>query len=429
MRSNETMTISRREEEVVDCEKFESLLIDELYGELDEVTSAAVRRHAAGCARCGALLSGLRATRKVAALPVEEPSSDLEDRILSAVREQQKVLPFRARFATALSRAGAWAMRPQTAMAAVFLVVIGTSFVLVESRKQTMSAGAYSRQRFDSEGAPAPGAPAAMATAAASAFAFDERETAFAHGVEEKRDLPGRAMPTTVAANEIADLEKDKSLDDARLATRNAEISKKELPTNAGPIGGVDLTTTTGTEQQGLARAGGGGSAGNSANGPMAQSQAPYGSGGVSFGSAKQLYDQQRYDEAKAQWNALAPTDPNAALWAARAEKAKNGCGAAVPLFDALRGRAPIGNDATLEAARCYRALGNSDAARARYASLANTSYATTAQTELDAMTPSAVAARKAAPAQHQQAQATATAPAAPQAKPAERKAGAADGY
>jgi hypothetical protein len=415
----------------VDCEKFESLLIDELYGELDEVTSAAVRRHAAGCARCGALLSGLRATRKVAALPVEEPSSDLEDRILSAVREQQKVLPFRARFATALSRAGAWAMRPQTAMAAVFLVVIGTSFVLVESRKQqTLSAGAYAQQRFDSEGAPVQaGAPSPMATAAASAFAFDERETAFAHGVEEKRDVPGRPLPTTIAANEMADLEKDKNADDARLATRSGESEKKELlPTNAGPIGGLD-TTTAAERGQGRAAggAGGGGSTGYAANAPMAQSQAPYGSGGVSFGSAKQLYDQQRYDEAKAQWTALAPTDPNAALWAARAEKAKNGCGTAVGLFDALRGRAPIGNDATLEAARCYRALGNSDAARARYASLASTPLATTAQTELDAMTPSAVAARKAAPAQPAQVHATATA--APQAKPAERKATAADSY
>src|SRR6185369_9796448 len=146
----------------------ESLLIDELYGELDEVTSAAVRRHAAGCARCGALLSGLRATRKVAALPVEEPSIDLEDRILSAVREQQKVLPFRARMANFVSRAGAWAMRPQTAMAAVFLLVIGTSFVLVQSRK---SAHMASQSAF-SEGAPVQAG--AMATAsAAQAFAMD----------------------------------------------------------------------------------------------------------------------------------------------------------------------------------------------------------------------------------------------------------------
>jgi hypothetical protein len=30
----------------MDCEKFESAMMDELYGELDEVTSAAVKRHA-----------------------------------------------------------------------------------------------------------------------------------------------------------------------------------------------------------------------------------------------------------------------------------------------------------------------------------------------------------------------------------------------
>ena len=404
----------------MDCEKFESLLIDELYGELDEVTSAAVRRHAAGCARCGALLSGLRATRKVAALPVEEPSSDLEDRILSAVREQQKVLPFRARMSSAISRAGAWAMRPQTAMAAVFLVVIGTSFVLVQSRKSERAAAQATSY---SEGAPVQaGAAAATATAMASAFAFDEKETAFAHGVEEKREAP-RAVPSTAAADGFLDLEKDKLAanrdETATVTTRAAgELAKNDLPTNAGPIGGVAAG-----DDRGPGRAGGGGGAAMTAPpAPLAQSQAPYGSGGVSFGSAKQLYDQQRYAEAKAQWDSLAPTDPNAALWAARAEKAKNGCATAAQMFDQLRSRAPIGNEATLEAARCYRALGQSDAARARYASLMSTQYAQTAQTELDAMTP--VAARKAAPArmdEHTSRPAATTTPA--QAKPTEKAA------
>ena len=114
----------------MDCEKFESLLIDELYEELDEVTSAAVKRHASGCARCGALLSGLRATRKVAAVPLEEPSPDLEDRILSAVREQQKVVPFRARRAAGAlwPRAGAWAMQTRRRRwRRSSYVVIGTS--------------------------------------------------------------------------------------------------------------------------------------------------------------------------------------------------------------------------------------------------------------------------------------------------------------
>jgi hypothetical protein len=71
-------------ENAMDCEKFESALMDELYGELDELTSAAAKRHVSGCARCAALLGGLRATRRVAALPRVEPPPYLEQRILDA---------------------------------------------------------------------------------------------------------------------------------------------------------------------------------------------------------------------------------------------------------------------------------------------------------------------------------------------------------
>src|ERR1700733_12230975 len=104
----------------MDCEKFETTMIDELYGELDELTSAAAKRHVAGCARCSALIGGLRATRRVATVPLVEVPSDLEDRILSAVKEAQKVVPIGRRVAGAVSMAGSWAMRPQTAMAALF---------------------------------------------------------------------------------------------------------------------------------------------------------------------------------------------------------------------------------------------------------------------------------------------------------------------
>ena len=54
----------------MDCEKFETSLLAELYDELDEVTSAAAKRHVAGCSRCASLLSGLRATRRLATLGV-----------------------------------------------------------------------------------------------------------------------------------------------------------------------------------------------------------------------------------------------------------------------------------------------------------------------------------------------------------------------
>jgi hypothetical protein len=68
----------------MDCEKFESAMMDELYGELDELTSAAAKRHIAGCARCASRLGGLRATRRVATIPMVDPPPDLEERILAA---------------------------------------------------------------------------------------------------------------------------------------------------------------------------------------------------------------------------------------------------------------------------------------------------------------------------------------------------------
>lgn len=377
----------------MDCEKFESLLIDELYGELDEVTSAAVRRHAAGCARCGALLSGLRATRKVAALPMEEPSADLEDRILSAVREQQKVLPFKARASSVLSRAGAWAMRPQTAMAAVFLLVIGTSFVLVQSRSKEMRAASS-----NAEGTPMVQAAAPAATASGWAL---EKESAFAHGVEEKRDLP-KAAPSAPTETTLAlaadDRERDKSKDEAK---KNLDGDNDGLR-NAGPIGGVamnDLTTTSRSagayHGQGQATQPGGGGGGGGAAAPnmpmtqQAQTQA-HSANANGRGSSAQV------QLLKAQ-----------------------GCNAAVAgQYDQMHT-----NEATLEAARCYRALGNSNLARQRYSSLQSTPYAQTAQQELDQMAPAA--ARKAEahmPAQVQAAPPRATATTAPaQAKPTDQ--------
>ena len=79
--------------EPMDCEKFESAMIDELYGELDEVTSAAVKRHVAGCARCASLLDGFRATRRLAALRMVEPPdrprrADPRGRVRGAARRR-----------------------------------------------------------------------------------------------------------------------------------------------------------------------------------------------------------------------------------------------------------------------------------------------------------------------------------------------------
>ena len=138
----------------MDCEKFESTLLDELYDELDEVTSAAAKRHVGGCSRCAALLSGMKATRRLAVLPLVEPPADLEDRILAAAREAQKVVPLTRQASRAISRAGSWAMRPQTGMAAVFLLGIGLSALLLKGKH----AAPPSTMTVSEQGEPVPSA-------------------------------------------------------------------------------------------------------------------------------------------------------------------------------------------------------------------------------------------------------------------------------
>jgi hypothetical protein len=78
----------------MDCEKFDQHVIDALYDELDELTYASLKRHVDGCSRCAAIFSGLRATREVGVLPIEEPSDELEAKIMAAVNVAQKKAPW-----------------------------------------------------------------------------------------------------------------------------------------------------------------------------------------------------------------------------------------------------------------------------------------------------------------------------------------------
>jgi hypothetical protein len=156
----------------MDCEKFESAMMDELYGELDELTSAAAKRHIASCARCAALMGGLRATRRVASLPMVEPPAELEERILTAARDTQKVVPLRRRLGYAISIAGRWAMQPQAAVAVVFFVMLGGSVLLLRPARAPKTAaapGLMPAVTITEQGAPAPEVAAANAAPVAGA--------------------------------------------------------------------------------------------------------------------------------------------------------------------------------------------------------------------------------------------------------------------
>lgn len=118
----------------MDCEQFELIVVDLMYGDLAESEAAAARRHIEQCDRCSAILSSLRAARKGSAMPLEEPPADLEAKLVAEAKAAQTSAPWPRRIGRAISWAGSYAMRPQLAMAALLMLMIGSSLLLLRGR-------------------------------------------------------------------------------------------------------------------------------------------------------------------------------------------------------------------------------------------------------------------------------------------------------
>lgn len=367
----------------MDCEKYEPLLLDELYDELDELTSAAVKRHVAGCARCAAVLSGFRGTREAAVLPLEPIPDGLEERILAAAREAQKVVPIRSRMSRVLSVAGSWAMRPQTAMAAVFVLMIGTSAFLIRSGHHGKPA---SVAVIDVAGEPAPVA----AAPAAETESLDDKAAASAHGPTPPvlmRPPPVATASAVAVADEVfpADPAKDapaakgKSEEGDMIAmvekkTDTASNAYAPPPRAAGPAmrsapGAAPKTASADrAEPWGL----GGDPSSSSVSGAGA-SQQQAATDPKSRGAAE--YRARNFAEATRQFDLAAQSgDKDAALWAARSTLEGQGCAVALGRFDRLSQSAAgtyVGNEASMRAARCEMNMGQYDSARTRLDKLA----------------------------------------------------------
>jgi TolA-binding protein len=118
----------------MDCERFDRIVLDLLYDELDELTAASARRHVDQCARCRGILAGLRATREVGTLPLVDPPAGLELSILEAEQRARSRLPLQQRLGRGVSVLAGYAMRPQLAMAALLLLAIGSSLIFFRAR-------------------------------------------------------------------------------------------------------------------------------------------------------------------------------------------------------------------------------------------------------------------------------------------------------
>jgi len=324
----------------VDCEKFDRIVIDLLYEELDELTSAAARRHMEHCLRCRGIGSELRATRAVGALPLVEAPEGLEARILEGERHATQLLPMSKRLGRGLSLLAGYAMRPQLAMAALLMLMIGSSLfflraqpgdrehVLVTERgvpeSDSDSVAVIAKRRDETEQPkPAPRAyPAAPLLQRADEGVARRDRAPEARPPAALRDLVAASPPAPEARGGAAlgTQSEDKDLEGSNLAADDSDAS---------------------------------------------------------FDAAMAAYRDGRYSEAERRFDEIAsrggPHAPNAALYEAQALRRVSGCPSAAPRFEAVHSRYPgsIGNDASWQAADCYRSLGELARARQNYELLA----------------------------------------------------------
>jgi hypothetical protein len=234
-------------------------------------------------------------------------------------------------------------------------------------------------------------------------------------------------LPSPTAAEErIADMDESKGGSNAPPAYARRAMQAPGAPADLGQLGGIS------SEGYGQAR-GGGAYAPKAISKPAPiaharEQQQPFApppppaatplKKDDAFATGRSQYSQRDFSGAQQTFDGLASQgDAMAALWAARSVRdGSGGCSAAASRFDQVAGQAwgtNPGYDATLEGGECYRALGQPDAARTRFARLLTVpAYASRAQADIDAMSQIAAKAHRSAP------KAAAAAPAGPPATP-----------
>jgi TolA-binding protein len=328
----------------MDCEKFDRVVLDLLYGELDELTEAAARRHVEHCSRCKRIASGLRATREVGALTLMDPPDSLELAILAGERKLNERLPLTKKAGRAISILAVYAMRPQLAMAALLLLMIGSSLFFLRARPSSgdsvlVTERGVPESEADHVVIPAP-LPAERRELSSPAPPLPRASAARGEAVAQRFKEEDRAAPLAAAP----------SLDDGEQA--------KGAAAEPDALGGVDTSTDT-------------------------------------LEAASSAFQGGRYVEAQRRFEELAarggPDAPVAALQAVEALRRQRGCPAAAPRYHDVHTRypgTPSGSEAAWQAGDCYRALGELAKARQSLEALLDVAeYRARAQAALQELT------------------------------------------
>lgn len=346
----------------MDCERFDGVALDLVDddGRRDARAAEDAKRHAEGCTRCAAALRSLRAAREaVTLLPLPLPDG-LEARILLAARRRERETRsgWWQRLDLFISRAGAYAMRPQPAMALVLLLMVGSSVFLLRARPDGAArvvvtergvpiprAAEKGEASDEAQAAPA-AAPAPTAAApAAVAQRDDDRAVAKMEGAREARG--GAAEPAKGAPAEAEERGASREL---AAAPRPADAPGSPLPPAAAARADAP---------------------------PVGAAAAPAAAADATFSAAMDDYKARRFAEAQRGFDLIVNEGgaqaPLAALYAARSVRYAGGCSPAVTRFDAVANRftgTSIATEAMWEGALCYRELGQNDRSRQLFLAL-----------------------------------------------------------
>ncbi len=322
----------------MDCEKFDRIVLDLLYDELDELTAAAARRHMEHCVRCRSIGSGLRATREVGMLPLVDTPEGLELKILEAERRATDLLPLGKRLGRGLSLLAGYAMRPQLAMAALLLLMIGSSLLFLRAQPNARD-HAFVAERgvpeSDNDSVPATAKKPSSAVALAPEAARAAKPSAHSDDVAPRRERLADSKAEAHAAAPAAAPAPQLDNAEQQFAAEPAPEDKADDGTNEG-AGDTD----------------------------------------ASYNAAVAAYRDGRYSEAEKRFASIAGQGgthaASAALYEVQALRMVSGCPVAAPRFDEVHSRYPgsVGSDAAWQAADCFRSLGDVAHARQDYQDL-----------------------------------------------------------
>ncbi len=338
----------------MNCEQFDQIVMHLLYGEADEDQSAEAKRHTDRCERCASSFDNLRRTRKAAMMPMVQAPSDFENHIVDVARQAQQEIPWPRRIGRWVSWAGGHAMRPQLAMAALLLLMIGSSLLLIRGRPGSESVGVV---RVTEQGVP-------------------EREGVPQVVTPDVTQLPPRAV-VDAQRRGMANAKAGGEGSGTHLPRKTAKFARGQYPKATGSI---DEVKFNGLQSPPDNRA--------SEPKPTAAASSPAADG---YTKAMLMYEAGDYANAYRAFDMIdakgGPQAPSAALYAAKAVRASSGCTNALPRFESVSARfrsSGVRIQAKWEIATCARITGDLTRARIIYRELSrNPSLRERAEREL----------------------------------------------